>query len=102
MDSGAAREGNRHRLAPGSRKALPTCPTPRTALIVQLLSCMLGVQAFLWNTMGMGQQGGAHPALPRIFDFGDDEATRRWMCSAFSNCEMRSVLADFAAPSDAH
>jgi len=52
---------------------------------------------YLWNTFNIGQPDGKFPNLPCIYSFADDDV-RRWMCSAFADCEVRSVLADFDPP----
>jgi len=52
---------------------------------------------FLWNTINVGQPDGKFPDKAPVYDFGDDDV-RRWMCSAFADCEVRSVIADFDPP----
>ena len=55
------------------------------------------MQDFLWNTINVGQPDGKFPDKAPVYDFGDDDV-RRWMCSAFADCEVRSVIADFDPP----
>ena len=58
---------------------------------------MRASQDFLWNTLNIGQPDGKFPNMAQVYDFGDDDV-RRWMCSAFGDCEVRSVLAEFDPP----
>jgi len=79
-------------LAARARRALASLAArPEKELVI------VTHKGFLWNTLSMGQPDGKFPEMPPVFDFGDDDV-RRWMCSAFAECEVRSVLADFNPP----
>ena len=64
---------------------------PETEIVVVTHS------SFLWNTINIGQPDGKFPSMAPVYDF-DDDGVRRWMCSEFADCEVRSVLADFDPP----
>lgn len=79
-------------LAARARRALASLAArPEKEMVV------VSHRGFLWNTISMGQPDGKFPQMPLVYDFGD-EGVRRWMCSAFADCEVRSVLADFNPP----
>eukprot|EP00966_Prymnesium_polylepis_P252231 5831188-Prymnesium_polylepis.3 len=86
-----------HKVLCTSSYPSPWQPIPPPFLIKSASRAVSCRQDFLWNTINMGQPDGKFPNISPVYDFGDD-GVRRWMCSAFTNCEVRSVLADFNPP----